>query len=119
MCDKRHVHWIATSSGGLYAREQLARAAFGSRNSTIRERPGLQVSARLTELLDTVVRGSVHSLAGGRWESTIAGEMALVPNGGFGRRDVAPYSDVDLMLLVTPAAQDRAATWPTPDQEYL
>ena len=34
--------------------------------------------------------------------------MALVPNGGFGRRDVAPYSDVDLMLLATPAAHERA-----------
>ncbi len=32
-------------------------------------------------------------------QGDLAGEIALVPHGGYGRRDVAPYSDADVMLL--------------------
>ncbi len=63
--------------------------------------PGIQVCTRLTEMLESVV----HSL----YESAVADfpqhagayqfDVALVALGGFGRADVAPYSDVDLMLL--------------------
>ncbi len=34
-------------------------------------------------------------------------EIAVVAHGGYGRRDVAPYSDVDLMILHRPAAAAR------------
>ena len=67
--------------------------------------PGIQVCARLTELLDEVVlelyRAALADFA------EIAAELrqgvALVAHSGFGRQDVAPYSDVDLMLLHDPA----------------
>ena len=36
-------------------------------------------------------------------------EMALVAHAGYGRRDVAPYSDVDLMILHSPGVGDRVA----------
>ncbi len=38
---------------------------------------------------------------------TLRGQIALVPHGGYGRRDVAPFSDVDLMLLYGPRAADQ------------
>jgi [protein-PII] uridylyltransferase len=40
----------------------------------------------------------------GLWNHT-----ALVAHGGYGRRDVAPYSDVDLMILHSPSVGDRVA----------
>jgi len=39
----------------------------------------------------------------------LGGQIALVPHGGFGRRDVAPFSDVDLMILYSHEATDRVA----------
>lgn len=41
--------------------------------------------------------------------SALGGKIALVPHGGFGRRDVAPFSDVDLMILYSQEAADRVA----------
>ena len=73
--------------------------------------PGIQVCAGLTDLFESVVLDLYHSAlselgpAGGKLEA----EIALVPHGGFGRRDMAPYSDIDLMLLHSPAARDRIA----------
>lgn len=60
---------------------------------------GAQVSTSLADLID----GIVLSL----WESTLdsldahdlASDVVLVAHGGFGRRDLAPYSDVDLMAI--------------------
>jgi [protein-PII] uridylyltransferase len=68
--------------------------------------PGIQVCAALTELIDEVVL-DLHRAA--LAEEGFAPERfdalaAMVPYGGYGRRDVAPYSDVDLMLLVEPKA---------------
>lgn len=71
--------------------------------------PGPDVCSQVADLYDDVVleiwneavaaQGPHHSLEG----------IALVAHGGFGRRDVAPYSDVDLMLLTTRGAAGRAA----------
>lgn len=66
---------------------------------------GVEVCAAIAALRDEVLRGlyeaALESLGEGASRS-LAENIALVPCGGYGRRDVAPYSDVDLMILCAP-----------------
>ena len=68
--------------------------------------PGIQVCNHLTELLDTVVLEIFESALGdyGQQIADVRSRIALVPYGGFGRREMAPYSDLDLMLLHAPGS---------------
>lgn len=74
--------------------------------------PGIQVSRALTELLDGVVldlyRSALEDL-GEAGPDGLEKVCTVVAHGGSGRQDLAPYSDVDLMLLHTPQAEARAA----------
>src|SRR5262245_55657293 len=68
--------------------------------------PGIQVCACLTDLLDTIVLDLYEAaLADLPGADALRTNVTLVPHGGYGRRDVAPYSDVDLMLLYERGAQ--------------
>jgi [protein-PII] uridylyltransferase len=73
---------------------------------------GLEVCGGLTDLFDRLIL-ELYEVAledlGQAGPDGLASRVALVPHGGYGRRDVAPYSDVDLMLLVDPAARERVA----------
>ncbi|MGY8769324.1 MAG: [protein-PII] uridylyltransferase [Pirellulales bacterium] len=96
----------------LRAKETLAKGRHKLRQQHDAGSPGVQVSASLTDLFDAVVMDIVESALDDLGEDGPNGllkEITLVPHGGYGRRDVAPYSDVDLMLLHTPAAHSRAA----------
>lgn len=94
----------------LTARQQLAAGRAELRAQHDRGVPGRQVCAALTDLVDAVVlRLHAEGLADAVAPDGGKAGLALVPLGGFGRRDIAPFSDVDLMLLAAPGAGERAA----------
>ncbi|HQU41875.1 MAG: [protein-PII] uridylyltransferase [Planctomycetia bacterium 21-64-5] len=73
---------------------------------------GSEIGAALSDLFDQLIlelfQVALEDL-GQTGPEGLAARMALVPHGGYGRRDVAPYSDVDLMLLVDKAARAEVA----------
>lgn len=74
--------------------------------------PGIQVSRSLCDLLDEIVLELFEAALADLHETGAGGlreEVALVAHGGYGRRDVAPFSDVDLMLLHAPQSTGRVA----------
>ena len=58
--------------------------------------PGAQVCTHFTELLEEIVLDLFHDVA---TDQRLSARVALVAHSGFGRREMAPFSDVDLMLL--------------------
>lgn len=72
--------------------------------------PGVQVANAQSALFDDVVgelfQAALDELSGDAPDLTA--NVALAPHGGYGRRDVAPYSDVDLMLLYSPQVARKA-----------
>ncbi|MCA9131654.1 MAG: hypothetical protein KDA45_00795, partial [Planctomycetales bacterium] len=70
--------------------------------------PSLQVCAHQTDLLDSIVLDLVAAASDLIHLSETPGQIAIVAHGGYGRRDLAPYSDVDLMLVHSKAASHEA-----------
>ena len=66
--------------------------------------PGIQVCTGIADLFDEIIL-SMYELAieqvtqDESQRSELEQVTGIVAHGGFGRRDVAPYSDIDLMLL--------------------
>jgi [protein-PII] uridylyltransferase len=106
-------------STGPVFRESLlaARQRLVDQRRKIREQheagsPGIQICACLTDLVDSVVLDLYEAALADLYPrgcETLRSRIALVPLGGYGRRDIAPYSDVDLMILHVPGAEDDAA----------
>ena len=70
--------------------------------------PGMQVSTLIADLYDDIVldvwNETVHEHSG---SDKLSG-LSLIAHGGFGRRDLAPYSDADLMLLTSASSEPLA-----------
>ena len=68
----------------------------------------MQVSTLLADLYDDVVLDVWHEAIREHATDERLGGLSLIAHGGFGRRDLAPYSDADLMLLTTRTAENLA-----------
>ena len=68
--------------------------------------PAVQICNAWTDVMDVVVH-DLYVVALREVDSRVASQVALVAHGGYGRRDAAPYSDVDLMLLYAPAVRSK------------
>lgn len=92
----------------LAAKARLAEGRQKLQQRHLAGTPGIQVSNALTDLVDTIVLELFESALdelGHTDTDGLRSQLALVPHGGYGRRDLAPFSDVDLMLLHSPAVE--------------
>ena len=92
----------------LAAREKLKAGREKLKSQHQRGSPGIQVSGYLTDLVDGVVLDVYRTALAEVATPALESQVALVAHGGYGRRDVAPYSDVDLMLLHAADAESEA-----------
>lgn len=84
------------------ARQLLANGRQQLREQHDRGAEGVRICARYTTLVDTIITKIYEAYLDDVAESDAAQlreRIALVAHGGFGRRQQAPYSDVDLMVL--------------------
>src|SRR5689334_2007170 len=93
---------LRLSAAVVAAREKLAGGRQKLREQHEAGSPGVQVCAHFTDVLEAVVVELYHdALAelppGVRRE--VEPRAALVAHSGFGRREMAPFSDIDVMLL--------------------
>lgn len=91
----------------VHAKQRLAEGRVKLRAQHEAGSRSIQVCARQTDLLDGVILDLYQTIledAGEASQDGLRSKLALVPHGGFGRRDLAPFSDVDLLLLRHPSA---------------
>ena len=103
-----------TAAGGLPPAVLQSRKRFEGGRLKLRAQhdrgsPGIQVCVRLADLVDSIMLDLFEAAVQQIGPERLAGQIAIVAHGGYGRRDMAPYSDVDLMLLHTPSSTNDAS----------
>jgi [protein-PII] uridylyltransferase len=93
----------------LAAREQLAEGRVHLRQQHDRGLDGVKVCAKFTSLVDSAILRLYEAALADRPDGEAAElreRVSLVAHGGYGRRQQAPYSDVDMMLLYAGKADE-------------
>lgn len=85
----------------LHARQRLRDGREKIRKRHDEGATGPQVCAQITELFDRVILEIWNDIVAKQNARGTASRLALIAHGGYGRCDVAPFSDVDLMLVPT------------------
>ena len=95
----------------LQAKQKLASDREKLRRQHLAGTPGVQLCAQNTDCFDAILLDLVFAAATdvpGVSADKVLANITLVPHGGYGRRDTAPYSDIDLMILHEPAFREEA-----------
>jgi [protein-PII] uridylyltransferase len=98
---------LSRTTGSHWTRETLDARRQAIAGAHARGATGVEVVTALTDLADTILLDLYHASLGAAGMSDPSG-VALVALGGYGRRELAPYSDIDLMFLYAPLHEQQA-----------
>jgi [protein-PII] uridylyltransferase len=100
--------WVSVNRLRYEARVAEIRATFEHHAHSLHA-GGAAVEAR-SAVVDSLVCGAWDQIAGG--DQRLARGLAVVAVGGYGRRELFPYSDVDLMFLLDARVSEKVVNEP-------
>ena len=103
---------LSRTTGSLWTRESLDARRQAIAQAHAQGGTGVDVVTALTDLADEILLDLYRANMGATGVSDPSG-IALVALGGYGRRELAPYSDIDLMFLYAPHHEQKVGALST------